>query len=57
MPPQELPRLRAAAADLAERGGAQGLATGLDALLDGCGPNVDDLPAADGTGAGPTASR
>jgi AcrR family transcriptional regulator len=57
MPPQELPRLRAAAADLAERGGAQGLATGLDALLDGCVPNVDDLPAADGTGAGPTASR
>jgi AcrR family transcriptional regulator len=34
MPPQELPRLREAAPALAERGGAKGLAGGLDALLD-----------------------
>ncbi|MFJ3669977.1 TetR/AcrR family transcriptional regulator [Streptomyces sp. NPDC090106] len=34
MPAQELPRLRAAAPSLAERGGADGLAAGLDALLD-----------------------
>ena len=34
MPPQELPRLRAAAPTLAERGGPQGLSAGLDALLD-----------------------
>ncbi|WP_326789608.1 TetR/AcrR family transcriptional regulator [Streptomyces sp. NBC_00151] len=34
MPPQELPRLREIAATLAERGGQDGLAAGLDALLD-----------------------
>ncbi|KUN23377.1 TetR family transcriptional regulator [Streptomyces antibioticus] len=34
MPPQELPRLRAAAPALAERGGPEGLVAGLDALLD-----------------------
>ncbi|MER6674019.1 TetR/AcrR family transcriptional regulator [Streptomyces sp. NPDC000983] len=34
MPSQELPRLREAAPALAERGGAEGLAAGLDALLD-----------------------
>ncbi|MEV0219662.1 TetR/AcrR family transcriptional regulator C-terminal domain-containing protein [Streptomyces sp. NPDC050704] len=34
MPPLELPRLREAAAGLAERGGPEGLAAGLDALLD-----------------------
>lgn len=34
MPPQELPRLRATAPALAERGGPEGLAAGLDALLD-----------------------
>ncbi|WP_328875195.1 TetR/AcrR family transcriptional regulator C-terminal domain-containing protein [Streptomyces sp. NBC_00287] len=34
MPPQELPRLREAAPALAERGGPEGLAAGLDALLD-----------------------
>ncbi|WP_432137965.1 MULTISPECIES: TetR/AcrR family transcriptional regulator [unclassified Streptomyces] len=34
MPPQELPRLRQAAPALAERGGREGLAEGLDALLD-----------------------
>ncbi|MFF9772238.1 TetR/AcrR family transcriptional regulator [Streptomyces sp. NPDC013978] len=49
MPPQELPRLRAAAADLAERQGTQGLATGLDALLDRCVPDGAESPTA-GTG-------
>ncbi|MET9894497.1 TetR family transcriptional regulator [Streptomyces sp. NPDC006465] len=34
MPSQELPRLREIAATLAERGGPEGLAAGLDALLD-----------------------
>ncbi|MGW8886212.1 TetR/AcrR family transcriptional regulator [Streptomyces sp. NPDC055749] len=34
MPSQQLPRLRETAAALAERGGPQGLAAGLDALLD-----------------------
>ncbi|WP_406369423.1 TetR family transcriptional regulator [Streptomyces sp. NBC_00647] len=34
MPPQELPRLREIAATLADRGGPEGLAAGLDALLD-----------------------
>ncbi|MFF2361124.1 MULTISPECIES: TetR/AcrR family transcriptional regulator [unclassified Streptomyces] len=34
MPPQELPRLRAITATLAERGGPDGLDAGLDALLD-----------------------
>ncbi|MCL7425877.1 TetR/AcrR family transcriptional regulator [Streptomyces sp. YS415] len=34
MPPQELPRLREAAPALAEGGGPEGLAAGLDALLD-----------------------
>ncbi|MEU1852547.1 TetR/AcrR family transcriptional regulator C-terminal domain-containing protein [Streptomyces sp. NPDC019990] len=34
MPPQELPVLREAAPALAERGGPEGLAAGLDALLD-----------------------
>ncbi|MET9734071.1 TetR/AcrR family transcriptional regulator C-terminal domain-containing protein [Streptomyces sp. NPDC006458] len=34
MPAQELPRLREAASALAERGGPEGLSTGLDALLD-----------------------
>ena len=34
MPPQELPRLRAAAPALAEQGGPEGLVAGLDALLD-----------------------
>ncbi|MEV7072335.1 TetR/AcrR family transcriptional regulator [Streptomyces sp. NPDC093990] len=34
MPPQELPVLREIAPALAERGGPQGLAAGLDALLD-----------------------
>ncbi|WP_405727514.1 TetR/AcrR family transcriptional regulator [Streptomyces sp. NBC_00028] len=34
MPPQELPRLRAAAHALAEQGGPQGLSAGLDGLLD-----------------------
>ncbi|PWI14027.1 TetR family transcriptional regulator [Streptomyces sp. Act143] len=34
MPPQELPRLRAAAPGLAARGGPEGLVAGLDALLD-----------------------
>lgn len=34
MPSQELPRLRETAAALAERGGPEGLAAGLDALLD-----------------------
>ncbi|MFI9766641.1 TetR/AcrR family transcriptional regulator [Streptomyces sp. NPDC052415] len=34
MPPHELPRLREAAPALAERGGPEGLAAGLDALLD-----------------------
>jgi len=34
MTPQELPGLRAAAPALFERGGPQGLAAGLDALLD-----------------------
>ncbi|WP_128379388.1 TetR/AcrR family transcriptional regulator [Streptomyces cavernae] len=34
MPPQELPRLRGAAPALAEQGGPEGLAAGLDALLD-----------------------
>ena len=34
MPSQELPRLREAAPGLAERGGPEGLITGLDALLD-----------------------
>ncbi|MGI5193033.1 TetR/AcrR family transcriptional regulator [Streptomyces sp. CA-288835] len=34
MPPQELPRLREAATTLAEKGGPEGLAAGLDALLD-----------------------
>ncbi|MER7571253.1 TetR/AcrR family transcriptional regulator C-terminal domain-containing protein [Streptomyces sp. NPDC126514] len=34
MPPHELPRLREAAPALAERGGPDGLAAGLDALLD-----------------------
>ncbi|MEV7888122.1 TetR/AcrR family transcriptional regulator [Streptomyces sp. NPDC002817] len=33
MPPRELPRLREVAPALAERGGPQGLAAGLDALL------------------------
>ncbi|MFE7856670.1 TetR/AcrR family transcriptional regulator [Streptomyces sp. NPDC057403] len=34
MPPQELPELRQAAPALVERGGSEGLAAGLDALLD-----------------------
>jgi AcrR family transcriptional regulator len=34
MPPQALPRLREAAATLAERGGPEGLAAGVDALLE-----------------------
>ncbi|MDN3025490.1 TetR/AcrR family transcriptional regulator C-terminal domain-containing protein [Streptomyces sp. S.PB5] len=34
MPPQELPRLRELAPALAERGGPEGLASGLDALLE-----------------------
>ncbi|MFJ9723871.1 TetR/AcrR family transcriptional regulator [Streptomyces sp. NPDC101209] len=34
MPPQDLPGLRRTAPALTERGGAEGLATGLDALLD-----------------------
>jgi hypothetical protein len=34
MPPQELPRLREIAEALADRGGPDGLAAGLDALLD-----------------------
>ncbi|GAB2960494.1 hypothetical protein GCM10023080_020710 [Streptomyces pseudoechinosporeus] len=34
MPSQELPRLRETAAALAERGGPEGPAAGLDALLD-----------------------
>ncbi|CCK25924.1 hypothetical protein BN159_1545 [Streptomyces davaonensis JCM 4913] len=34
MPPQELPLLRESAAAMAERGGPEGLAAGLDALLD-----------------------
>jgi AcrR family transcriptional regulator len=34
MPPQELPRLREIAATLADRGGPDSLASGLDALLD-----------------------
>lgn len=34
MPPQELPRLRESAAALAETGGPEGLAAGLNALLD-----------------------
>jgi hypothetical protein len=34
MPPQELPRLREFAPALADRGGPEGLAAGLDALLD-----------------------
>jgi hypothetical protein len=34
MPPQELPRLRESAPALAERGGPEGLAVGLDALLE-----------------------
>nr|WSY50046.1 TetR/AcrR family transcriptional regulator C-terminal domain-containing protein [Streptomyces sp. NBC_00886] len=34
MPPHELPRLRATAPALVERGGPEGLAAGLDALLD-----------------------
>jgi hypothetical protein len=34
MPSQELPRLREAAATLAERGGPEGLTVGLAALLD-----------------------
>ncbi|MET9901647.1 TetR/AcrR family transcriptional regulator C-terminal domain-containing protein [Streptomyces sp. NPDC006446] len=34
MPPQELPRLREIAATLADRGGPEALAAGLDALLD-----------------------
>jgi hypothetical protein len=34
MPSQELPRLRETAPALAERGGPEGLAAGLDALLD-----------------------
>jgi AcrR family transcriptional regulator len=34
MPSEELPRLRATAPALAERGGPEGLAAGLDALLD-----------------------
>jgi AcrR family transcriptional regulator len=34
MPPQELPRLREVAPALAERGGPEGLAAGLDALLE-----------------------
>ncbi|GAA2629649.1 TetR/AcrR family transcriptional regulator [Streptomyces vastus] len=34
MPSQELPRLRETTATLAERGGAEGLTAGLDALLD-----------------------
>ncbi|WNZ11799.1 TetR/AcrR family transcriptional regulator [Streptomyces sp. 11x1] len=52
MPPQEFPRLRAAAADLAERQGAEGLATGLDALLDRCVPDGDDSPTAEAGGDG-----
>ncbi|MFK4100577.1 hypothetical protein ACI2L1_10970 [Streptomyces sp. NPDC019531] len=34
MPPQELPRLRELAPALAGQGGPEGLAAGLDALLD-----------------------
>jgi hypothetical protein len=34
MPPHELPRLRETAPALAERGRPEGLAAGLDALLD-----------------------
>ncbi|MER6420159.1 TetR/AcrR family transcriptional regulator C-terminal domain-containing protein [Streptomyces sp. NPDC001137] len=37
MPPQELPGLREAAPALTEPGGPEGLAAGLDALLDGFG--------------------
>lgn len=48
MPAQELPRLRAAAAGLAEREGPEGLAAGLDALLDVCAPHGDGSPAAGG---------
>lgn len=55
MPAQELRRLRAASADLAEREGLKGLAAGLDALLDGCVWNGvwngDDSSAAGGSGA------
>lgn len=50
MSAQELPRLRAAAADLAERDGPAGLASGLDSLLDGCLPNGDDPARAGGSG-------
>ncbi|MGW7357986.1 TetR/AcrR family transcriptional regulator [Streptomyces sp. NPDC054802] len=53
MPAQELPRLRAATAYLAEREGPEGLAAGLDALLDGRVPNSGDSPAAGGPGPGP----
>lgn len=52
MPAQELPRLRAAAAGLAEREGPEGLAAGLDALLDDCVPNGHDSAAAGGPRAG-----
>ena len=47
MPAQEFPLLRAAAADLAEREGPEGLAAGLDTLLDGRIPNGEDSPTAD----------
>lgn len=48
MPAQELPRLRAAAADLAEREGPEGLAAGLKALLDDYVSNGKASPVADG---------
>jgi AcrR family transcriptional regulator len=53
MPAQELPRLRAATADLAEREGPEGLAAGLDALLDSRVPSGGDPPAAGRAGHGP----
>jgi AcrR family transcriptional regulator len=49
MPAQELPRLRAVTAELAEREGTEGLAAGLDALLDRHVPKDGDSPAADGS--------
>ncbi|WP_432119749.1 TetR/AcrR family transcriptional regulator [Streptomyces sp. bgisy032] len=53
MPAQEFSRLRAATADLAAREGPEGLAAGLDALLDGRVPTGRDSPAAEGAGPGP----
>ncbi|WP_306819992.1 hypothetical protein [Streptomyces sp. DSM 40750] len=54
IPPQGLPRLRAAAADLAEREGPEGRAAGLDALLDDFLPNGQDSPAAGEPEPGPS---